>query len=65
MPVGIAAGRWLWLLFARDIGVIPVALTPAFAFVVGPAALLLAALMAALPARAAAKTQPALVLRTE
>jgi hypothetical protein len=65
LPVGIVAGRLLWLLFAGDIGVIPEALIPAVAFIVAPAALLLAVLLASLPARSAARTQPALVLRTE
>lgn len=65
MPAGIAVGRWLWLLFAGDIGVVPEALIPAFAFVVVPVALLLAIVLAAAPARSAARTQPALVLRSE
>ena len=65
VPIGIAAGRWLWLLFAQDIGVIPEALVPAIAFGVAPLALVLAVTIGALPARAAARTKPALVLRTE
>jgi predicted lysophospholipase L1 biosynthesis ABC-type transport system permease subunit len=65
LPVGVVAGRWLWLLFASDIGVVPEALVPAVALAVAPAALLLAVLLASLPARSAARTQPAMVLRTE
>jgi putative ABC transport system permease protein len=64
-PAGLAAGRWLWLPFARDIGVIPEALIPALAFAVAPLALALAAAIGALPARAAARAQAAVVLRTE
>jgi putative ABC transport system permease protein len=65
VPAGIVTGRWLWLLFARDIGVIPEALIPGLAFAVAPFALILAAVIGVLPARAAARTQAAVVLRTE
>ena len=65
-PVGLSAGRWLWRAFAQEQGVVvepvfyPVAMV---ASALG--ALAVAALVAALPARAAARTQPALILRTE
>jgi putative ABC transport system permease protein len=66
IPLGIAAGRWLWTTFANQLGYVPepaVHLVPILLTI--PAALLLGNLIAAFPARAAARTQPALVLRTE
>ena len=66
IPLGVAAGRWAWVAFAEGQGVIPAPVTPVVAIaIVAPAALVLANLIAALPARSAARTQPAVVLRTE
>jgi ABC-type antimicrobial peptide transport system permease subunit len=66
IPLGIAAGRWSWRLFAEELGVVPDATVPiAAVLVVVPAALLVANLIAALPARLAAKTRPTIVLRAE
>jgi len=66
IPLGIAAGRWLWTLFADQVGIPPsVAVPLAVALLLVPATLLLANVIAALPGRAAARTQPAVVLRTE
>jgi hypothetical protein len=66
LPTGIAAGRWGWRIFAGQLGVLPHPVVPPRAiFIAVPAALLLANLVAALPGRAAARTQPALLLRTE
>lgn len=66
MPVGIAAGRWAWYLFADRLGVPPEAATPVFAvLLLVPATVLVANLVAAVPARLAAATRPAAVLRTE
>lgn len=66
LPVGIAAGRWIWTAFAGSIGVVP---APSVRLLVVlltvPAALVAANLISALPARAAAATKPALVLREE
>ena len=66
VPVGVAAGRWAWTALADRVGILPVprVSVPALAMLV-PAALLLANLVAALPGRSAAPTQPALVLRAE
>ena len=66
IPVGVAAGRWAWTALADRVGILPVprVSVPALAMLV-PAALLLANLVAALPGRSAARTQPALVLRAE
>jgi hypothetical protein len=66
IPVGIAAGRWAWTLFAEELGVVPDARVPiAATLLLVPAALLIANLIAALPARLAGRTRPAVVLRAE
>jgi ABC-type lipoprotein release transport system permease subunit len=66
VPLGVVAGRWLWNVIARYGGFAPAAIVPAAEFgIVCGGSLLVAALIAAWPARAAAKTEPALVLRTE
>jgi ABC-type lipoprotein release transport system permease subunit len=66
LPTGIAAGRWLWTAFADQLGFVPAPRVPVVAIVgVIPATLLFANLIGMLPARSAARTQPALVLRTE
>ena len=66
VPLGIAAGRWLWLAFARELSAVPAAAGPAAAIAIAAlAALVLANLVAALPGRSAARTPAALVLRAE
>jgi ABC-type lipoprotein release transport system permease subunit len=66
VPVGIALGRWFWVLFARDIYAVPEPTVPVLEVVlVGLAALVLANLVAAVPGRMAARTPTALVLRAE
>jgi hypothetical protein len=66
LPIGIGLGRWAWNLFAEDLGVVPEPVTPLWpVLLVVPATILLANLVAALPGRMAARTQPALVLRAE
>jgi hypothetical protein len=66
LPVGIAGGRWGWRVFAGQLGVLPDTVVPLVAiFVAVPIALIVANLIAALPGRAAARTQPAIILRSE
>jgi hypothetical protein len=66
VPIGIALGRWLWILFARNISAVPSPTVPVVAVIlVGAGALLLANLVASLPGRIAARTPTALLLRTE
>jgi parvulin-like peptidyl-prolyl cis-trans isomerase-like protein/FtsX-like permease family protein len=66
LPLGIATGRWVWDLFANQIGVVPGPVTPIpLVLLVIPGAVLLANLVAAVPAQIAARTRPALVLRAE
>jgi ABC-type lipoprotein release transport system permease subunit len=66
VPLGIVAGRWSWSLFAGSVGV---ATDPSIPFLlllaVAVVALLLAALSATIPGRAAARVRPAAVLRNE
>jgi len=66
VPLGVAAGRWLWGVFADQLGVAAGARLPVAALVViVPGALVAANLIAAVPARIAARTRPAVVLRSE
>jgi hypothetical protein len=66
LPLGLVAGRWAWLLVNRDLHSLAGPVTPTIALLVAvPATILVANLVAALPARAAAATRPAVVLRSE
>ena len=66
IPLGIALGRWLWVLFAHQIYAVPRPTVPALPLAcIGLGALVLANVAAALPGRYAARTPTALVLRTE
>jgi hypothetical protein len=66
IPLGIVLGRWLWILFARQIFAVPQPIVPVLSVVlVAAGALVLANAMAAFPGRAAARTQTALLLRAE
>jgi ABC-type antimicrobial peptide transport system permease subunit len=64
VPVGAAVGRVIWTAFADHLGVDAAAVIPWLAIaVVVPSALLLAVLVAVLPALMAGRTNPALALR--
>jgi FtsX-like permease family len=65
LPLGVAAGRWAWLLVNAGLGSAAGPVTPALVLVAVPVTVLVANLVAALPARAAAATRPAVVLRSE
>jgi ABC-type antimicrobial peptide transport system permease subunit len=66
IPIGIAVGRWTWRAFADQLGVLPVPIIPTLAILIAvPSALILANAIAVLPGRSAARTQAALVLRSE
>jgi len=66
LPLGVSLGRWAWTLFAEQIGVVPEPVTPlSLILLVVPAAVLLANLVALLPAHKAARTPAALALRAE
>lgn len=66
LPLGVAAGRWAWSLIATGLGVLdrPVVAWAACLATVA-VALVAANLVAALPARTAARLRPAEILRTE
>ena len=66
VPVGVALGRWAWILTADNVGVATDPLVPvALAAAVVPAALVVANLLGAPLGRRAARIAPATVLRTE
>jgi len=66
LPIGVAVGRWIWTVFADQLGVPPepVVNVPIVLLAI-PAILLLANVIAAIPGRLASRTHPAAVLRTE
>jgi ABC-type lipoprotein release transport system permease subunit len=63
VPVGIAAGRQLWIIFARSIDAVPEPSVPLSIIFVAVGALVLANLVAAIPGRVAASTPAAIILR--
>jgi hypothetical protein len=63
--LGIAAGRWAWTLLASQFAIEPVPVISPLVLFAFPAVLVLANAIALFPAQAAARTQPAVVLRTE
>ncbi len=66
IPVGIALGRTLWDLFAREINAVSSPSVPVVPIVlIAFGALVLGNLVAAVPGRIAARTPAALLLRTE
>lgn len=66
IPLGLIGGRWLWIQVADRLGVLArPQVTPLLLALLLPAVVVLANLIAALPARSAARTPPALVLRSE
>jgi hypothetical protein len=66
VPVGIILGRALWNLFARDIHAVPEPTVPGLTVaLIALGALVLANLVAAVPAQQAARTKTAVLLRAE
>jgi FtsX-like permease family len=65
LPVGIALGRQLWILFAEEIDSVPDPSVPLSLILVAIGGLVLANLVAAIPGRVAAATPAAVVLREE
>jgi ABC-type antimicrobial peptide transport system permease subunit len=65
VPLGLLAGRWAWILFAGQVAIVPAPVISPLTLLAVPAVLLLANAIAAIPARAAGHTQPAVILRTE
>jgi hypothetical protein len=65
VPLGIAAGNVAWRAFAANIGVVPVSVVTAWVIVaLAVGALVLANLLAVLPAVVAARSRPGELLRT-
>ncbi len=66
IPLGIVLGRWLWTVFAEEIGAVPVPTVPVWSVLLAAiAAFVLANVAAVLPGRRAARTATALVLHDE
>jgi ABC-type antimicrobial peptide transport system permease subunit len=66
IPLGIAGGRWAWTIFADELGIVPQPVIPFLPILlVIPAAILVANLIAAVPATIAGRTPAALALRSE
>jgi ABC-type lipoprotein release transport system permease subunit len=66
VPLGIALGRWLWTLFARQIYAVPEPTIPvSWVILLSLGTLVLVNVVAAVPGRAAARTPTALALRAE
>jgi ABC-type antimicrobial peptide transport system permease subunit len=66
IPLGIVIGRWTWSSFADNVGVVAGVVVPAASLVAVVALTLLIGNAAAVfPARTAARTRAALVLRSE
>ena len=63
---GGAAGKWLWIVFAHSLGIIAEPRIPAIVDLsIVPIGIVIANGLALIPGRIAARTRPALVLRTE
>jgi hypothetical protein len=66
VPLGMVVGRSAWILFAHQLGIVPEPVLPLVGLgLLALATLAVANLVAVVPGRAAARTQPALVLRSE
>jgi hypothetical protein len=66
VPLGLALGRWLWTLFANEIGVVPAPVVPVLSVVVVCLiAFALAIGLSAVPGRIAARTPAATALTPE
>jgi hypothetical protein len=66
VPVGVVGGRWLWTVTAGVLGVAPVPVTPlVWLSLLAAAALVVANLVALVPAMTATRTPTTSVLRVE
>jgi ABC-type lipoprotein release transport system permease subunit len=66
VPLGLVAGRFVWSIVAHQLGVSDAPTWPVLGIVLlVPVALVVVNLVAAFPARRAARTRPAVVLRSE
>lgn len=66
IPLGAAAGRSAWGIFANELGIVPEPVVPLLPVLLTiPVTIMIANAVALLPGRAAVRTPPAVVLRTE
>ena len=66
IPLGVALGRWLWTLFADEIGAVPAPAEPVWSLVLASlVALALAVVLSAIPGRIAARTPAMAALSAE
>jgi putative ABC transport system permease protein len=65
IPVGLAVSALVWRVFAEALGIAPGGVLPGVAFLAIPVVLVLAVVVAIVPALLAARTHPASVLRSE
>jgi putative ABC transport system permease protein len=66
VAAGVVGARWLWTRYAENLGILPVPRLPALIVAaIIPAGVVVANALALLPGRSAARTRPAMVLRTE
>jgi hypothetical protein len=66
LPIGIVVGRTIWDVFANSIHAVPDVVIPTSTLlIIAVVALVMANVIAALPARIAARTSPAILLRAE
>jgi hypothetical protein len=66
VALGVLAGRWLWNIFAHNIGVVPrpvIPVVPIILMIVG--AFVLANIVAFIPGFIAARTKPASLFRAD
>jgi hypothetical protein len=66
LPLGVALGRWAWMLFGNELGLPGEAIVPVtLVLLIAPVVILVANAVAYWPARTASRLSPAEVLRTE
>jgi ABC-type lipoprotein release transport system permease subunit len=66
VPLGVALGRWLWTLFAEEIGAVPAPAVPVWSVTIASlVALALAIGLSAVPGRIAARTPAVTALSSE
>jgi len=66
LPLGAIAGRVGWRLFVARLGYVPLSIVPLLEVLLTiPVAIVLANVIASIPARSAARAQPAVALRAE
>jgi ABC-type antimicrobial peptide transport system permease subunit len=66
VPLGVAGGRWAWIVFARSIGIVPAPEVPILVLLLLlPGTVIVANLVAVVPGELAARLRPGRALRAE